>query len=187
MKIEVNFDKMRVYAYGFGYTNQRDADVEETMQKELDKSFPNRYEVGQADFFEDEDCWAASFHELPIETMQELADYINDCEDWPSDVEEIISQNGWVSDTGNGFYICHNADEVCFFNENGKAVTTRGKGIANIEVGKSDMGYNLTYTINGKPICVTGEFYVDGEGYLHHEDQLTGEEIRVKVLNTDTM
>jgi len=181
-RIEVDFDKMRVYAYGFGYVNQRDADVEEAMQEELDSKRPNRYEVQDAQYFEEEDCWSAKFVEIPIETMSELCEYINNSEDWPSDVEAIIEQNGWVSDTGVDTGICHNADEICYLNEDGKAVTATGKGIANIEVSKSGMGYDLTYTVYGKPVCVTGEFFIDKNGYLHHEDATTGEEIKVKVL-----
>lgn len=131
-RIEVDFDKMRVYAYGFGYVNQRDADVEEAMQEELDSKRPNRYEVQDAQYFEEEDCWSAKFVEIPIETMSELCEYINNSEDWPSDVEAIIEQNGWVSDTGVDTGICHNADEICYLNEDGKAVTATGKGIANV-------------------------------------------------------
>ena len=66
-----------------------------------------------------------------METMQDLADYINDCEDWPTNVEDIIEQRGWVSDCDTEFGICHNDTEKVIVNDDGEAVvvpiTTKNK------------------------------------------------------------
>ena len=55
-------------------------------------------------------------------TMQDLADYINAADEWPADVEEIIERNGWVSDCGTEFGVCHNDHEKVIINDEGKAV-----------------------------------------------------------------
>lgn len=55
-------------------------------------------------------------------TMQDLADYINAADEWPADVEEIIERNGWVSDCGIEFGVCHNDREKVIINDEGKAV-----------------------------------------------------------------
>ena len=55
-------------------------------------------------------------------TMQDLADHINAADEWPADVEDIIERNGWVSDTGEEWGVCHNDKETIYFNEDGKAV-----------------------------------------------------------------
>lgn len=56
-------------------------------------------------------------------TMQDLADYINAADEWPADVEDIIQRNGWVSDCGTEFGVCHNDREKVIINDEGKAVT----------------------------------------------------------------
>ena len=55
-------------------------------------------------------------------TMQDLADYINAADEWPADVEDIIDRNGWVSDCGTEFGVCHNDREKVIINDEGKAV-----------------------------------------------------------------
>lgn len=55
-------------------------------------------------------------------TMQDLADYINAADEWPADVEDIIERNGWVSDCGTEFGVCHNDREKVIINDEGKAV-----------------------------------------------------------------
>ena len=55
-------------------------------------------------------------------TMQDLADYINAADEWPADVEDIIERNGWVSDCGTKFGVCHNDREKVIINYEGKAV-----------------------------------------------------------------
>ena len=55
-------------------------------------------------------------------TMQDLADYINAADEWPADVEDIIERNGWVSDCGTEFGVCHNDQEKVIINDEGKAV-----------------------------------------------------------------
>lgn len=57
-----------------------------------------------------------------IQAMQDLAGYINAADEWPADVEDIIEQNGWVSDCGTEWGVCHNGDEKVIVNENGEAI-----------------------------------------------------------------
>lgn len=61
-------------------------------------------------------------------TMQNLADYINEAEDWPLDVEDIIEENGWVSDCGTEFGVCHNETDKVVMNDSGVAVVIRKRG-----------------------------------------------------------
>ena len=42
-----------------------------------------------------------------IKTLEELADYINVSDEWPTDIEDIIKANGWHNDCGNENYVCH--------------------------------------------------------------------------------
>lgn len=61
-------------------------------------------------------------------TMQSLADYINESEDWPLDVEDIIEENGWVSDCGTEFGVCHNETDKVVMNDAGVAIVVRRRG-----------------------------------------------------------
>lgn len=56
--------------------------------------------------------------------MQDLADYINAADEWPADVEDIIEANGWVSDTGEIYGVCHNDKEKVIMDGDGKAIVT---------------------------------------------------------------
>ena len=42
-----------------------------------------------------------------ITTLDQLANYINESNDWQLDVEDIIEQNGWHSDCGDTYGVCH--------------------------------------------------------------------------------
>lgn len=55
-------------------------------------------------------------------TMNDLADYINESEEWPLDVEDIIEDNGWHSDTHISHGVCHNSSEMVVLDDNGVAV-----------------------------------------------------------------
>ena len=57
-----------------------------------------------------------------INTLEQLAEYINNNSDWPLDVEDIIKRNGWISDCGEAFGVCHDANgNRVVFNEQGEA------------------------------------------------------------------
>ena len=59
--------------------------------------------------------------EIEIETLQELADYINESDKWPQEVSGIIEANEWEDLTGNDDEVCSDGyDKVVM--ENGKAV-----------------------------------------------------------------
>lgn len=64
------------------------------------------------DHFEDDD----------IIGLQDLADFINSHDDWQLAVENLIEFNGWTSDCGTQYGICHSVDEILEFNEKGEAV-----------------------------------------------------------------
>jgi hypothetical protein len=51
--------------------------------------------------------------------------------------------------------------------------------IDNIEITKMGMGYNLNYSVDGKDYTVTGEFYIDKDGYLHHTHIADDEELDI--------
>lgn len=55
-------------------------------------------------------------------TAQQIADYINDAEAWPLEIEDIIEESGFISDCDAEFGICHNKKEKVIFNELGMAV-----------------------------------------------------------------
>ena len=57
-----------------------------------------------------------------IATLDQLADYINESNDWQLDVEDIIELNGWHSDCGETYGVCHddNGNKVVI-NEQGDA------------------------------------------------------------------
>ena len=42
-----------------------------------------------------------------ITTLDQLAYYINESNDWQLDVEDIIELNGWHSDCGDTYGVCH--------------------------------------------------------------------------------
>ena len=45
-----------------------------------------------------------------ITTLYQLARYINERNDWQLNVEDIIEQNGWHSDCGDTYGVCHDDD-----------------------------------------------------------------------------
>lgn len=59
---------------------------------------------------------------IEITTLQALADFINANEEWLIDTENIIKQNGWISDCGTEYGICHTDKQILEFNEKGKAI-----------------------------------------------------------------
>ena len=62
--------------------------------------------------------------DVPVaETMQDIADYYNesDCIDVP-ELERMIEANGWVSDCGEEWGVCHNSTEKVVLNDEGEAI-----------------------------------------------------------------
>lgn len=62
--------------------------------------------------------------DVPVaETMQDVADYYNECDvlDTPA-LENMIEANGWVSDCATEWGICHNDSEKVIVNDDGEAV-----------------------------------------------------------------
>ena len=56
-----------------------------------------------------------------INVLEELAQYINDNEDWQLDVADIISRNGWNDETGETYGVCSNDYAKIVLNEQGTA------------------------------------------------------------------
>ena len=59
--------------------------------------------------------------EIEIETLQELADYINETDEWPQEVSGIIEANEWGDLTEKYDEVCSDGYEKVIM-ENGKAV-----------------------------------------------------------------
>lgn len=58
-----------------------------------------------------------------IKTLNELADIINACDDYPNTiVDAAIKENGWKDEQETCFGICSNGTEVLEFNERAIAV-----------------------------------------------------------------
>lgn len=62
--IEIRDDYERIYAYGYGNKSYCGADIEIEMQNHIDSLCPGQYEVGQAEYWEDDDCWSAKLTEI---------------------------------------------------------------------------------------------------------------------------
>lgn len=41
-----------------------------------------------------------------VKTLEQLADYINEREDWPLEVDDIIASNGWQDLAENDLVVC---------------------------------------------------------------------------------
>lgn len=60
-------------------------------------------------------------------TMQEIADYYNECSDESLDIfklEKMIKDSGFVSDCGETWGICHNDSEKVIISDEGTAFVT---------------------------------------------------------------
>lgn len=62
--------------------------------------------------------------EVPVaETMQDVADYYNECDVLDTQaLEAMIEANGWVSDCDTEWGVCHNDTEKVIINDEGQAV-----------------------------------------------------------------
>ena len=62
--------------------------------------------------------------EVPVaETMQDVADYYNECDVLDTQaLEAMIEANGWVSDCNTEWGVCHNDTEKVIINDEGQAV-----------------------------------------------------------------
>lgn len=63
----------------------------------------------------------ASRHRLYVTTLPELADYINSCDEWPADVEDIIDRLDAVNDCGEKHGVCHDDNQKVVINNEGMA------------------------------------------------------------------
>jgi hypothetical protein len=57
-----------------------------------------------------------------MKTLQELADLINSADEWKTEFNEIIEQNGWNDETGEEWGVCSNDTERVIYGEDGQAV-----------------------------------------------------------------
>lgn len=64
-----------------------------------------------------------------ITTLSQLADIINNSEDFPvAIVDKAIEENGWQDDRGETWGVCRNETEVLELDEDGKAVVFPNNG-----------------------------------------------------------
>ena len=65
--------------------------------------------------------------EVPVaETMQDVADYYNECDVLDTQaLEAMIEANGWVSDCDSEWGVCHNDTEKVIINDEGQAVVVK--------------------------------------------------------------
>ena len=56
-----------------------------------------------------------------VKTLEQLADYINEREDWPLEVDDIIESNGWKCLAENDWVVCLDSEgNRAELNEEGK-------------------------------------------------------------------
>lgn len=74
-------------------------------------------------------CYDCTLNEIikslapEAETMQDVADYYNNCESLDTQaLEAMIEANGWVSDCDTEWGVCHNDTERVIINDEGQAV-----------------------------------------------------------------
>lgn len=60
-----------------------------------------------------------------IKNLNQLARYINSCEDWDIRVNDIIEANGWIDETGEKYGICNDGTLRVLYNSEMKAVVVR--------------------------------------------------------------
>lgn len=56
-----------------------------------------------------------------INVLEELAQYINNNEDWQLEVTNIIERNGWNDETGEAYGVCSNDYAKVVLDEQGTA------------------------------------------------------------------
>lgn len=56
-----------------------------------------------------------------MKTLQELADLINSADEWKTEFNEIIEQNGWNNETAEEWGVCSNDTERIVLDDEGKA------------------------------------------------------------------
>ena len=70
--------------------------------------------------------------ETRIETLEDLAELINESEEWPMDANRAIRDNGWMDDTDTERGVCHTATEKVVIDDDGVAVVVPNEdGIMN--------------------------------------------------------
>ena len=57
-----------------------------------------------------------------IDTLEQLADYINSNAEWETEISAIIERNGWEDETVGGFGVCSDDTSRVILNDNGKAI-----------------------------------------------------------------
>ena len=105
----------------------------------MDGEYQTIYTKRISDIEEDSKEWVAIFKdrtywgkqaqiclrkEFAIQTMDELADFINANNDWDLVVGDIIEYNGWHDETHEDWGVCSDDTQRVSLNEDGKAVVT---------------------------------------------------------------
>jgi len=117
------------------------------LLEELDNYVRNEEYIGDSDNENDaahwnyeHGRWGFQVEELPeiFETLQDLADYINSCEEYDAKmVENIIEENGWVNLCGNNDYdVCSYMGEKIVLDENTCDAKVVDDNSINIRIGQ---------------------------------------------------
>lgn len=106
---------------------------------------------------------------IRIKTLDELANYINEADEWPTDVEDIIEANGWVSDTGKQWGVCHNDREAVILDDEGNAEVVTYHNPMNAKLKNKMTGEVIDVTsTNNHPDCSYGQsVWVDEQGQAY--------------------
>lgn len=105
---------------------------------DIDGEYNTTYTMRLGDIEEDSKEWDAIFADntsdaedaqmffrpqLGIQSLDELANYINENEGWPNDIADIIERNCWEDQTGEDeWHVCHNYDEMIILNDECEAI-----------------------------------------------------------------
>jgi transcriptional regulator with XRE-family HTH domain len=104
-------------------TQQQLADKTGLIRAHISRIEQGRYSVGfdTLQLIADAFGYRIEFINNKIMTMEKLAEYINESDEWPLDVEDIIEANNWVSDTHTQWGVCHDASSKIILDDEGKA------------------------------------------------------------------
>lgn len=105
---------------------------------DIDGEYNTTYTMRLGDIEEDSKEWDAIFADntsdaedaqmffrpqLGIQSLDELANYINENEDWQNDVADIIERNCWEDQTGEDeWHVCHDYDKMIILNDECEAI-----------------------------------------------------------------
>lgn len=116
-----------------------------------------------------------------IKTLEQLAQFVNENEDWNLEVNDIIKANGWKDNTYTNYGVCAtDYAEVVLSGEDLHAEVIKKSDVDDVEFNHKTS--YLSYTINGIDFWAQGEFArtSDGEHFIH--THFCGDESEVEII-----